>query len=491
MSRTGRIQRIVVRIVMIAALSLLLFACQNGQEPGLLPWLQPMTAVNDKQGGEASGQANFKPTELQLQTLVLTMADDYIGTTIESTYRNLRPLAKDADQRFIVQTWIASTTGAVITIAAGPDPSISLLDLLVMVRLQRLTFEQRWMPELWGEDGQPMLDDMIHLEREMWLMTDGYLSDAMRQRLKALIDQWLKENPDRYTVSLVRFDQFLDSETASRSQRERAQGLLREVEQATVAIDDARLFGERLLWFAGRMPIYLSQQAALSAFRLMKQPEIQDTFKALANLQQVVLDLQKQIDQVPDMLATERIAALNQINELITQQRQAIRGDVTDVLNQQRTALVKDFNGLTEQARQTFATAETTAKTTRLLVEDTQQLVIETQKLTASLQTLTTSLGLGESSPHAAEGEPVTLNDVRSTIREATEAIAQLNSAVSEARQLVDSPNLQKNYKLIDRLGDEVINEAFWRLLILIGVFFAGLIALRYLPKPKSKQSSE
>jgi len=75
-----------------------------------------------------------------------------------------------------------------------------------------------------------------------------------------------------FIVALVRFNEFADErKISSLSLRGKARGLLQEVSAAGAAVDDARLLGERLLWFAGRYPFLLGEQTELTAYRLIDQ----------------------------------------------------------------------------------------------------------------------------------------------------------------------------------------------------------------------------
>jgi len=68
--------------------------------------------------------------------------------------------------------------------------------------------------------------------------------------------------------------------------RGKARGLLQEVSEAGAAVDDVRLLGERLLWFAGRYPFLLGEQTELTAYRLIDQPEGAQLVEAIKSIQQ-------------------------------------------------------------------------------------------------------------------------------------------------------------------------------------------------------------
>ena len=87
------------------------------------------------------------------------------------------------------------------------------------------------------------------------------------EELRELIDNWIAENADQTVVSFVRFDEFLDERSVSQKEtRGRASRLLREWRATVTAVEDAILFGERAIWFAGRYPYILGGAVANRGF---------------------------------------------------------------------------------------------------------------------------------------------------------------------------------------------------------------------------------
>ena len=427
-----------------------LLSCQQPTAPrDKVPWLVAQAAEHQR---KTHGPM---PSEMDLQTLVLMLADEYMSQTNESNYRVIRPLADTTQKRFLAQAWLANSTASVMSIAVSPDPSLALLDLLVFVRLQRITFESHWMPNVWDGKGQAMLKILRRLENETWEQSATFLDPQMRQTLNQLIDQWIADHPERFSIEYVRFDQFLNEEEATQQQRRQAAGLLAQVQDASVAIDDARLLGERMLWFAGRFPMLASQRAVLSGFRLIDQPEIHQALTGFDQLGQDVTGLQQQIAALSQQIRSERQAALKQADQILTQQRQAI---------------LKDLETTGPQLRQTLEAADQTAKTA-------QTLVIESQKLTASMQALTDSFNR-----QGIEPGQINLTEVQQTLKDATATLTQLNTALTQAQTLLESPQWQDHHTMLDRFATETADAIFIRGLILVVALIVGLALLRLIP---------
>lgn len=224
-------------------------------------------------------------TAIELQSLVMGWADDYAAMIAESIY--LLPPTEEHDPRSrkIELFFLRNGIGACFDIGAGPNPGTAVLDLLVLSALQTWSFEVHWMPAGIGERGAPALLHLQQAEADLWHKARAVLSDDQLRTVRQLVDTWIAENPDRTVTALVRFDAFAEERMInSLSLREDASGLLRAVSEASGAIDDARLLGERLLWFSGRYRYLMGEQAELTAYRIADQPEprlLLDTLQAI------------------------------------------------------------------------------------------------------------------------------------------------------------------------------------------------------------------
>jgi hypothetical protein len=267
---------------------------------------------------------------LELQSLVMGMADDYGSEIAEIVYLLLKPVATSQGELALAQSYVRNSFGAAAEIAAGPNPEVALLDLLVLVSLQRATFERYWIPEVWGEErGGPSLARLRKVEARLWGRSDVLLSVEQRATLRNLVEAWLRDNPDRLVVELIRFQDFGDERYISRlNDRAAASGLLREVGEAVSAIDDVRLYGERALWYSGRLIYILGEQMELTAYRIFANPRIET---ALADIDAFRESFRRAVDNfeaLPELLRTqeaeflmvfgaEREAAIKQLGDTL------------------------------------------------------------------------------------------------------------------------------------------------------------------------------
>lgn len=84
---------------------------------------------------------------------------------------------------------------------------------------------------------------------------------------------------------------------------------------ATRAVEEARLFGERTLWFAARYHYVLGQLAELTAYRIADQPEVRDVLETLAAVKSSSEGISEQMPLLVGELREERIEAIEQLSE--------------------------------------------------------------------------------------------------------------------------------------------------------------------------------
>jgi hypothetical protein len=88
-------------------------------------------------------QSAYVMTEAELQAQVMAFADRYVSiisaASLEYDARSPSP-----ENRGIIRSQIVYSIANAFIIAADPDPDAALLDLVVMVTLGRIIFEEHW-----------------------------------------------------------------------------------------------------------------------------------------------------------------------------------------------------------------------------------------------------------------------------------------------------------------------------------------------------------
>ena len=190
----------------------------------------------------------------------------------ESLTEAAEPLARSSDAKLREQVMkrLLLYTSSSLDIATGGPPEIALLDMIVFVTLSNRVFRNHWVPEVFGESGRPIEVAFADAERSIWTIGGKVLSVDQQAKLRALIEDWLKQNPNQVRVEATRFSDF--SVLAGRISEQRAKeasGLFGSVKSATMAADDALLLAQRALFLAHRMPFLIRLQARLGASEIV------------------------------------------------------------------------------------------------------------------------------------------------------------------------------------------------------------------------------
>ena len=436
---------------------------------------------------------------LKMQAMVMDMADDYIASLGESVYLLTRSGQLDSRGRWLAQSFLRNGVGASLDIAVGPNPAVSLLDLLVLTSLQSWSFEVHWIPAGIGEAGFPALDRLKRAETDAWISARDVLSADQLDTLRGLIDAWIAENPDRTVVALVRFNEFSDERKISSLRlRGQAQGLLREVGEAVAAVDEARLLGERLLWFAGRYPYLLGEQTELTAYRLVDQPEgaqLMDAIKSIQLLSEILSEraesIQSDLDKHQGVfftrIAAERAAAIAQLqaalettvresldraNEHVNTQRTEAIDQLFDRFSQERTQLLDDFSARQSELLDVMTELKETIAVSGSLAKD----------LTETVNAIDHVVSRFDRDP-GDKSEPLRMTDVRDAAIETGLAADKMTLLLERAIVLLESESWDRRISKMTDPADAIINRAFWRGVLLIGLLIVGLGLLRMVPQ--------
>lgn len=445
-------------------------------------------AVTRRDPLEASSPRTAAFDDLQVQSLVMSMADTYGAALGEAIYLIVRSERVDAKGRWLSQSFLRNGMGATLDIAAGPNPRVGLLDLLVLASLQSWSFEKHWIESgIDAEIGRQALDRLRAAEAELWESSRRVLSEAQIETLHGLVRNWIDAHPDRTVVSLVRFDEFTDQRRQPVGEaRAAASGLLADVEKAATAVEDAQLLGERLIWFAGRLPYVLGQQAELTAYRLADQPEAVLARDALAKLTEIlgaVAERSRTLDQ--DLLSQqaeffarlreERKQTFDDLATRVVTEREATIDQAFDRLSHERRELLGELESRLSGAQPALAEVRGTIEVSNVLA----------QNLTQTAQALDAVIQHFDRAPGDTR-RPLDFERLTNAAVEATKTAQRLTDLLERTDADLDSPQGQAR---LDRLGDltsGVLDGLFWRAAGLVALLLAGLAALRLLPKRSS-----
>ena len=331
--------------------------------------------------GHASGRARGpqrKITREELTQRLMAFADRYLSRISEATDQ-LKRDATDPQVRRAAHATKFFPGSAMLTFAAEPDPVAGLLDMLTVVTLERMVWQDTgWAIEVFGEKGAAVLRKaQVEAENDIWSTAAAVLPPDRLRDVRQVIVDWQHAHPGSRYVSTMRFDNFAAdggdiARRAAVAVRAASGGFLAPINEATRAVDETRMWGERFMFITGRMQRMMSWQAEQFVYELSTTAEMKQT---LANHQMMADGVRRfatAVEAWPEVIARERAALVKGFT------------DETVATNE----VVKNFQAALAQAtpvaadvRRTSESAVLVAAELRGLIRDTKPLLDEVARL--------------------------------------------------------------------------------------------------------------
>ena len=427
-------------------------------------------------------------TEAELQAQVMAFADRYtsIVTSGITAYREQKP--PPDDYRHVLSLASYSLSSA-FTIAAEPSPVGGLLDMITMVTLGRIIFEEDLL-ERYGPALQPVIDVLRKAEAEIWLVASDVLTEAQLQKLRSLIAQWRMRNPKIEFFPSIRFSDF--SAMRGSKEDEAAGGLFKSVNAATQQVEEVRLLAERGMYLGTRMPMLTGLFAGVFFSQMIRHPDAQKMIGDFDRFLQVSERLAVVAEQLPSQIAAERDATIKQamggFSQLTmnafdeTEKKTLVMIDAAaDRITAERQAaieqLMKEFAA---ERKRTIDDLLNEDERMRVLLADMRQTLLVGNDLLTTAKSLTDSLKPpGEDDKGAASAEPVDIEDYHTLLKEASTLIGQLHAMLETVDQLgMESalPAIIGAIETVEQKGERGVYLAFILAVALILIFLIGAV---------------
>ena len=368
---------------------------------------------------------------LALQSAVMSMSDDWNSALGAMAFEMQRACGSDMQCMWVTQAFLRNGMGASLDVAVGPNPSVAIMDMLVLCSLETWALEHHWAG--FGiplEAGLAGAKQLAKARDSLWEQAADHLKAPELARLRALIDAWIARHPDQGIVSFVRLSDFAsDRNQLTLAERADAGGLLQELTEVSVAVDDARLLGERALWYSSRYPYVLGQQAEMTALRLTQS--------------------------ISGQVAAQREAILGGV----AKEREAIISSLSD---QERT-----LTPVLAEARGTIAEA--------------RALSTELQKVIAAIDGLVARFDNTHS-----DGKSLSIADLESLVREAGTSATEARKLIEASSGLVQSDRLPAATAGVDRVARDLVDRVLWGAAGIVVLLCGGLALVRRVPQRKA-----
>jgi len=380
-------------------------------------------------------QPGMITTRQQLDEQVRRFADRYHGRmSIGADRMRENPLTPE--QFKSVQYWRMMSRVSSVDIAIGSNAVTNLLDMMVLTSLARMTIEQYWVPEIFGEEyGQPLINASRALEEDIWGLADAVLPSELQTEMLTMIRNYREQYPDQVNPWWIRMDQFSGQRAARLNTIKRSGGLLKEVRKARETAEELQEYAERSMYYAQRAPGIVTSRLENLVLQILGGPRVT----------QMLEDSGRFVDSIEQLV---------NLVEVLPRERSVIVEQFVEGLNQQREALFNDFSTASPEAQ--------------LMLSDLRAIVESTERITSTLNT------------GSEPSEPVDIVEYRALTADVTQAVIELTKLVDSLSGVTDSPD--DIVTIVDHItaGQErVLNRLLVILLISIAFFFICLSGYR------------
>ncbi len=443
------------------------------------------SAAADKKTSKADSTAM---TEAELQAQVMAFADRFtsIVTSGITAYNEQNP---PPDDYRLVLSLASYSLSSAFTIAAEPSPVGALLDMITMVTLGRIIFEENLLPR-YGPALQSVIDVMRKAEAEIWLVASDVLTEAQLKKLRSLIVEWRARNPEIEFFPSIRFSDF--SAMRGSEAGEVAGGLFKSVNAATQQVEEVRLLAERGMYLGTRMPMLTGLFAGVFFSQMIRHPDARKIIDDFNRFLQVSDRLAAVAEQLPEQIAAERDATIKQAMEGFsqltmnafneTEKKTLVMIDAAaDRITAERQAaieqLMKEFAA---ERKRTIDDLLDEDQRMRVLLADMRQTLVVGNDLLTTAKALTDNLKPpGEEIEGKAVVAPVDIDDYHTLLQEASTLIGQLHDTLKTVDHMgIQSllPAIIGAIETVEQKGERWVYLSFTLGVALIVVFLVGAV---------------
>jgi hypothetical protein len=398
-----------------------------------------------------------------LQTEVMREADGYVSVVAQAA-NDFATKVGTAEARTAALEWKLRQGTAAFGIAAGENPKLNVVDMVVLASLSRRVIEHYWVGQKFGEAALPLLEVHRTLETNAWALVADVLTFEQRVELRDLINEWIQRYPDQRYVGGLRLRDFMSvlGKEGVQPQEGKPNSVLNlfnvdplsGLDPAVRAVEQARYFAERLMFYVERAPMLWSWQVEALTSQVSGQPAAQQVLSNLTSLTESAHVFAETAQQLPKLADQEREAAINQLFAGIATER----SNILVSLNAQESQLRQ----LLPEVRQTLNAGSDMGNSVNGAVK--------------SLDTFVHFVSPPETNP-----PPPSTNSHPFNVVEFGTAAAQIAAMSKDLNALLVTAN--KNATQFTALGEQAgataeraVNRAFLLGLVLIVVLLAGAV---------------
>jgi len=400
---------------------------------------------------------------LQLQLAVMRFADEY-AARVDERVVVFQQATNDPGERLAAQSWLVSQATGAFTIAAGPNPELNAIDMLVFATLSRMVIEDRWVGEIYGQRAEGLLAAHTALENRIWDYSQVLLSEAQKDELRSSIEAWHRENPLGRAVPFIHLEDFAFATSATRAGGTSSTSIfsflgidpLSNLDPAVRELAQSRQLAERAVYYGQRVPKLISMETQRLVFELAMTPESVRLLESVGQIGGAAQTTSELAADLPRLLAEERAAAIEQLTGVLDERQGQLQALVVEL----RTAL--EAGGATSDS---------------------------VRETVAALDALMARFDRGASPATGTPSRPFDVTEYTEALRQMGDTAQLLQALLAQADS--KAPALTQ---VSDRAADRVaslVDHVFWRLvqlaLLLVAASVLGALAYRAIARRAGK----
>ena len=260
-------------------------------------------------------QGNDEPDPVELQSQLLRFADNYIDAINLASGDVSDQTDKPAERRTLLRRRIAITND-VLVIATVANTYANLLDMVILVSLNRMSVADFWLPQRYGESAKTLLLASQEAEKEIRRIAASALQPEQVKELRTAIQTWHDQHPDvRSPRDIGALGFASDIAKMNRGSRPGitssvfnllAIDPLAGLDPATRELANTRLFAERGMFLARHMPNLISWEAELLIVQTAEMPQMEKLLTSTAQLSESAGRFSLTAERLPGLISTER-----------------------------------------------------------------------------------------------------------------------------------------------------------------------------------------
>jgi hypothetical protein len=209
--------------------------------------------------------AEEKTDQLQLQESLQRFYTRFTERTLESFLD--AGLDQNIQTREMAVRQYTLYDSEALKIATGPYPEVNLLDMLVFIKLNKMTIQSYWVPK-WKDSGNLILNSFIESEKDIERIATTVLNAQQMDKINVGVVDWKKKNSQIYRVEKIRLDEVAKAIPQLGIDANKESGFLN-IKGAVKAVDQMVLVANRGIFVAQYMPMLLRLQTRIATTEII------------------------------------------------------------------------------------------------------------------------------------------------------------------------------------------------------------------------------